>query len=79
MKNEIITPNTINFLVIVESVKGIFLAEVYQSKIPNTDSVHNALLKDNSERIYPELSLDVIGILSIDNKSLNYLDFQLLD
>lgn len=68
MKNEIITPNTINFLVIVESVKGIFLAEVYQSKIPNTDSVHNALLKDNSERIYPELSLDVIGILSIDNK-----------
>ncbi|HEM4281453.1 ATP-binding protein [Streptococcus suis] len=63
IRKELLVPNTINFLVVIESTLGIFLGEVYQSKLPNSDSVHNALLKDDSEKIYPELSLDIIGIM----------------
>ena len=66
-RKELIIPNTINYLVIVESVSGLFLGEVYQSKIPNSDSVHNALLNNISEKIYPELSIDLIGMLSSDS------------
>lgn len=67
IRKELIIPNTVNYLVIVESVSGLYLGEVYQSKIPNSDSVHNALLKNNSEKIYPELSIDLIGVLSSDS------------
>lgn len=67
IRKELIIPNTINYLVIVESVSGLFLGEVYQSKIPNSDSVHNALLNNISEKIYPELSIDLIGVLSGDS------------
>lgn len=67
LRKELIIPNTINYLVIVESVSNLFLGEVYQSKIPNSDSVHNALLNNISEKIYPELSIDLIGVLSSDS------------
>lgn len=64
IRKELLVPNTINFLVVIESTLGIFLGEVYQSKLPNSDSVHNALLKNDSEKIYPEISLDIIGVMS---------------
>ena len=48
-------------------MSNLFLGEVYQSKIPNSDSVHNALLNNISEKIYPELSIDLIGVLSSDS------------
>ncbi|UXS30445.1 DUF87 domain-containing protein [Staphylococcus delphini] len=69
LRKELIIPNTINYLVIVESVSNLFLGEVYQSKIPNTDSVHNALLNNISEKIYPELNIDLIGVLSSDSNN----------
>jgi hypothetical protein len=64
IRKELLIPNTINFLVVVESTLGVFLGEVYQSKLPNSDSVHSALLKNDSEKIYPELSIDIIGVMS---------------
>ncbi|HFI0645145.1 TPA: ATP-binding protein [Streptococcus suis] len=64
IRKELLIPNTINFLVVIESTLGIFLGEVYQSKLPNSDSVHGALLKNDSEKIYPELSVDIIGVMS---------------
>ena len=68
IRKELLVPNTINFLVIVESVLGIYLGEVYHSKLPSSDSVHNALLIEHSEKIYPELSLDIIGVMSNNSK-----------
>ncbi|MCW6676403.1 ATP-binding protein [Aerococcaceae bacterium NML180378] len=64
LKEDILIPNTINFLVVVESVKGIFIGEVHQSKIPNTVAIHNALADNRQEKIYPELTIDIIGVLS---------------
>lgn len=72
---ELLVPNTINFLVIVESVLGIYLGEVYHSKLPSSDSVHNALLREHSEKIYPELSLDIIGVMSNNSKKFKLSGF----
>ena len=75
IRKELLVPNTINFLVIVESVLGIYLGEVYHSKLPSSDSVHNALLKEHSEKIYPELSLDIIGVMSNNSKKFKLSGF----
>ncbi|PTU81806.1 DUF853 domain-containing protein, partial [Staphylococcus pasteuri] len=37
IRKELLIPNTINFLVVIDSVSGIFLGEVNQSKIPNSE------------------------------------------
>lgn len=75
IRKELLVPNTINFLVIVESVLGIYLGEVYHSKLPSSDSVHNALLREHSEKIYPELSLDIIGVMSNNSKKFKLSGF----
>ena len=75
IRKELLVPNTINFLVIVESVLGIYLGEVYHSKLPSSDSVHNALLIEHSEKIYPELSLDIIGVMSNNSKKFKLSGF----
>ena len=75
IRKELLVPNTINFLVIVESVLGIYLGEVYHSTLPSSDSVHNALLKEHSEKIYPELSLDIIGVMSNNSKKFKLSGF----
>ena len=76
MKNELLIPNTINFFVIIDSTIGIFLGEVYQSKIPSSNSVHDALINQNSESIYPEISIKIIGILDRKNHKLKLSGFQ---
>ena len=75
IRKELLVPNTINFLVIVESVLGIYLGEVYHSKLPSSDRVHNALLREHSEKIYPELSLDIIGVMSNNSKKFKLSGF----
>ena len=60
---EYLIPNTINFHVIIDSSEGIFIGEVYQSKIQNTDSTHYALTHSEHEKVFPEVSIDIIGIM----------------
>lgn len=75
IRKELLIPNTINFLVVIDSVSGIFLGEVNQSKIPNSESVHKELLKNNAERIYPELTLDIIGIMENNGEKFKLAGF----
>ncbi|WFF73605.1 ATP-binding protein [Proteiniclasticum sp. QWL-01] len=63
INNEILTPNTINYFVVIDSIQGFFIGEVFQSKMPNSESVHNALTSFKNEKIYPELSIDIFGLM----------------
>lgn len=71
IKNETLVPNTINYLVAIESDIGIFLGQVYQSKVPSTESVHNSLTNNSKENVFPEIRLQIIGFLN------EYSNFQL--
>lgn len=61
-----VIPNTINFLVVIDSVKGLFIGEVYQSKVNSSDSVHESMNYGEKENIYPEIAINVIGVLEGD-------------
>ncbi|ETO40628.1 Bipolar DNA helicase [Fructilactobacillus florum 8D] len=60
---ESLIPNSINYLVVIDSVQGLFIAEVYQSKVNSSSSVHEAMNHGIEETIYPEIAVNVIGIL----------------
>lgn len=75
IRKELLIPNTINFFVVIESTFGIFLGEVYQSKLPSSDSVHEALFKNYSEKIYPEISLNIIGVMTINSNKFKLSGF----
>jgi len=63
---KILVPNTINYYVVIESTQGIFMGEIYQSKIQSTDSVHDAMNLDRKEKVFPELAVNIIGVMKND-------------
>ncbi|GFH40042.1 ATP-binding protein [Lactococcus insecticola] len=66
LRLEQLIPNTINYFVVIDSVQGLFIGEIYQAKVNSSDSVHDDLYMGNKESIYPEIAIDVIGILDGD-------------
>lgn len=60
---ESLIPNSINYFVVIDSVQGIFIAEVYQSRVNSSDSVHESMNRGIKENVYPEIAVNVIGIL----------------
>ncbi|WP_225744891.1 ATP-binding protein [Marinilactibacillus sp. Marseille-P9653] len=62
-KLETLVPNTINFLVLVDSPQGLFIGEIYQSRVSNSDSVHNSMNNGINEKVYPEIGIDVVGLM----------------
>ena len=40
LRTDILTPNTINFYVLIDSSNGLFFGEIFQSKVQNSDIVH---------------------------------------
>lgn len=64
IRSELLTPNTINFFVIVEDVQGLFFGEVYQETIQGTESVHNAISTGHNEKIYPEMAINITALMN---------------
>lgn len=64
VRNESLIPNTINYLVVFDTKRGLFIGEVFQSKINVTNSVHEALADGMKEDVYPEISVKVLGKMS---------------
>lgn len=56
-----IVPNTIDYYVVVESVLGLFVGNVYQTSIKNSDNVHRALDEGKIDEILPDIQLDIVG------------------
>lgn len=68
LRTDILAPNTINFYVLIDSSNGLFFGEIFQSKIPNSDSVHEMLTNGQQEKIFPEISIDVLGYIPLGEK-----------
>lgn len=68
IKQEILIPNTINFFAVVDSAQGIFLGEIYQSKVLGIDSLHKSKSDDKKVSVFPEISIDIKGLLTSDEK-----------
>lgn len=63
--NDSLIPNTINYYVIVETIKGLVFGETYQSKIASSNNIHFV----NKDEIWPEISISVLGILANGEES----------
>ncbi|MCT3124473.1 ATP-binding protein [Lactococcus lactis] len=68
IKQETLVPNTINFFVVIDSAHGLFLGEIFQSKVSGTDSLHKSKSDDKKEKVFPEISIDIVGLLENDDK-----------
>lgn len=61
---EELVPNTINYLVVIDSVQGIFLGEVFQTKVSSSENLHDSINHGKIEMIFPEINIDIIGIMT---------------
>ena len=68
LKKDILSPNTINYYVLIDSNNGLFFGEIFQSKLPNSDSVHEMLTSGLQEKIFPEIRVDILGYIPLGEK-----------
>jgi uncharacterized protein len=67
-KSKNLLPNTINFMVIIDSKNGIFIGRVYESKIRANDTVHKELNQNEDNQVYPEINVNIKGIIRSNNQ-----------
>lgn len=72
---ELLTPNTINYLVVIDSVRGIFLGEVFQTKVPSSEKLHDSINYGHPETVFPEISIDIIGVMTHNDKKFKLPEF----
>ena len=68
LNKDILSPNTINYYVLIDSNNGLFFGEIFQSKLPNSDSVHEMLTSGLQEKIFPEIRVDILGYIPLGEK-----------
>ena len=68
LRKDILSPNTINYYVLIDSSNGLFFGEIFQSKVPNSDSVHEMLTNGQQEKIFPDISVDILGYIPLGEK-----------
>lgn len=65
---EAVTPSTINYMVLIDSIQGLFLGEVYQNKVLSSDNLHESINRGKTEMVFPEICIDIIGLMPQDGK-----------
>lgn len=68
LRTDILAPNTMNFYVLIDSSNGLFFGEIFQSKVSNSDSLHEMLTYGQQEKIFPEISIDILGYIPLGEK-----------
>ena len=68
LRKEILSPNTINYYVLIDSNNGLFFGVIFQSKLSNSDSVHEMLTSGLQEKIFPEIRVDILGYIPLGEK-----------
>lgn len=61
---DILTPNTVGYLVVIDSAEGLFLGQIIESYLNNSDVIHNAVIKEQENILHPNLKFKIIGIFS---------------
>lgn len=72
---ELLIPNTINYLVVIDSVRGIFLGEVFQTKVASSEKIHDSINYGKPEVIFPEINIDIIGVMTYHDKKFRLPEF----
>jgi len=75
IKNESLIPNTINYFVVIDSTQGLFLGEVFQSKISNNVNIHDSINEGKPESVYPEICVDIIGLMKYGDSTFRLPEF----
>lgn len=73
---EILTPNTINYLVVIDSVQGIFVGKVFQNKVSSSEKLHDSINFGKAENVFPEINIDIIGIMTQHDKKFRLPEFR---
>lgn len=73
--DESLIPNTINYLVVIDSVRGIFLGEVFQTKVPSSENLHDSIHHGKPETVFPEINIDIIGLMTHHDKKFKLPEF----
>lgn len=60
---EAFVPNTINYLVLIDSPRSIFIGEVLKNELVNSKSIHAYINHDKNEALIPAVTIDVVGVM----------------
>ncbi|MBB1124419.1 ATP-binding protein [Limosilactobacillus albertensis] len=58
-----IVPNTVNYLVIIDNIQGLFIGEVVKAEVKNNNTIHTAMIRDEKKKVFPQLEIKLLGIL----------------
>lgn len=72
---ESLVPNTINYLVLIDSARGLFLGEVFQTKVASSENIHDSISRGRPETVYPEINIDIIGMMTHEDKKFKLPEF----
>ena len=64
-RSDFVIPNTINYLVVIENITGVFLAEVVGSQLSDGSLTHDNLIND-SDNLHPIIQIKLIGFYQND-------------
>ncbi|MBR4982833.1 MAG: ATP-binding protein [Lachnospiraceae bacterium] len=73
--DESLIPNTINYLVVIDSIRGVFLGEVFHSKVPSSENLHESIHLGKPETVFPEINIDIIGLMTHHDKKFKLPEF----
>lgn len=73
--DESLIPNTINYLVVIDSIRGVFLGEVFHSKVLSSENLHDSIHLGKSETVFPEINIDIIGLMTHHDKNFKLPQF----
>ncbi|EOH98357.1 hypothetical protein UAW_01538 [Enterococcus haemoperoxidus ATCC BAA-382] len=76
IKLETLIPNTVNYFVVVDSVQGLFIGEIFQSRVSNSESVHDSMNNGFMEDVYPEIGVDIIGLMKLGEDKFSLAGFK---
>ena len=50
---DVLTPNTVGYLVVIDGAEGVFLGQIIESYLNNSDSIHDAMAKKDENVLHP--------------------------
>lgn len=69
---ESLVSNTINYLVLIDDIKGIILGRVEEISLDNSDSIHDAIIQENKNRLHPVIKTEILGIYSEKDQKFDF-------
>lgn len=64
---DVLTPNTVGYLVVIDGAEGVFLGQIVESYLNNSDSIHDAMAKKDENVLHPNLKIKLIGVYDDDH------------